>query len=280
MKKFLKNNGIWLLAAAVLVAIGLNLVSFFSSNTNILSNVAGIIASPFRAAASSISGWVDDNLRFRSEFDALKEENAQLKQQLAQLEAQLRQAEVDSEENALLRELIGLREQRRDLSDFESAHVIDRSGSNWDYVLTLNRGSLHDVQINNCVIDASGHLAGVVTEVGLNWCRVRTVLDPELEIGASVFRTGEIGVAKGDLSLMPQGLLRLDYVGASSALMAGDLVVTSGLGGFYPSSLPSGIVSQIETNASGTGQYAVLTPSSDLDHLTEVFIIKSFEIVE
>ena len=116
MRKFLKENGIWVLAAAVLVAVGLNLVVFFSSNTNFLSNVAGVIASPFRAAAGSVSQWVDDTLRYHAEFDALKEENAQLKKQVAQLESQIRQAEVDSQENALLRE--ELRKDRYKMKDY------------------------------------------------------------------------------------------------------------------------------------------------------------------
>ena len=44
-------------------------------------------------------------------------------------------------------------------------------------------------------MDCYGNLVGVVTEVGLNWCTVATVLDTQAQFGATVFRTGESAVA-------------------------------------------------------------------------------------
>lgn len=43
--------------------------------------------------------------------------------------------------------------------------------------------------MNNCVVNETGCLVGVVTEVGLNWCTVATVLDTQAQFGATVFRT-------------------------------------------------------------------------------------------
>ena len=65
-----------------------------------------------------------------------------------------------------------------------------------------------------------------VTEAGLNWCTVATVLDTEAQIGAKVFRTGETTVAMGDLSLMGRNRLKLSYLESESSLINGDLVVT------------------------------------------------------
>ena len=57
------------------------------------------------------------------------------------------------------------------------------------------------------------------------------------------------------------------------------MVVTSGLGGYYPSGLVIGSVEQVQVDDSGAASYAILAPAADLDALTEVFVIKSFEIV-
>lgn len=54
-----------------------------------------------------------------------------------------------------------------------------------------------------------------------------------------MFRTEETAIAAGDLSLMTEGKLKLSYLPDSSTLIKGDLVVTSGLGGYYPSGCPS-----------------------------------------
>ena len=125
-----------------------------------------------------------------------------------------------------------------------------------------------------------GNLVGVVTEVGLNWCRLTTILDTGSQLGAMVFRTEETAIAAGDLSLMTEGKLKLSYLPDSSTLIKGDLVVTSGLGGYYPSGLPIGSVEEVRTDDGGLARYAVLTPRCDPDALTDLYIITDFDVVE
>ncbi|MFR4086588.1 MAG: rod shape-determining protein MreC [Dysosmobacter sp.] len=72
--------------------------------------------------------------------------------------------------------------------------------------------------------------------------------------------------------------MRLDYLPADCQLLGGDLVVTSGLGGYYPSGLSVGTVEEVQLSDSGAASYAVLEPAADFDSLVEVFVIKSFDI--
>ena len=182
-------------------------------------------------------------------------------------------------EEEKLRELLELREQRRDLT-FESAAVIDRESTNWTSALTLNRGTAHGVEKSDCVVSAEGDLVGVVSAVGYNWCTVLTVIDTDTELGARVFRTQEVAVAEGDLALMGEGKLKLSYLSADAQLLSGDVVTTSGLGGFYPGGLVIGTVESVRTGDDGLAQYAVLAPAARLGELSEVFIIKDFDIVD
>ena len=57
MKRFFTRHGIIILSAAAAVAVILALVSFFSSNTDLLTNIVNTVSSPFRSAASSVSGF-------------------------------------------------------------------------------------------------------------------------------------------------------------------------------------------------------------------------------
>ena len=91
-------------------------------------------------------------------------------------------------------------------------------------------------------------------------------------------RTKDLGLAVGDFSLMRENRLRLDYLPADCQLLGGDLVVTSGLGGYYPSGLSVGTVEEVQLSDSGAASYAVLEPAADFDSLVEVFVIKSFDI--
>ena len=279
MKDFFSKFGVWLLTITAVVAVGLSALSYFTSTSTGLHNVAGIVTSPFRSAAEHVSRWFEDKRRYYQDYSDLLEENAALRQEVAQLRANARQAERDREENKLLRQVAQLREQRRELT-LESAMILERSANNWTRTMTLNRGTAHGVAVKNVVMSSEGYLIGVVTEVGLNWCTVQTIIDTDTEIGALLFRTGDTVLAEGDFTLMREKRLKVTYLPADAALLVGDYIVTSGLGGYYPSNLVIGTVERVETDDDGIAQYAVLAPMLDFDMLTEVFIIKSFDIVE
>ena len=276
MKRFFQKNGIMMLAAVVVVAVGLCIASAVSNQTGFLQNAAGVVTYPFRAAGSAVTGWFQSiGERFQT-VESLRKENEDLRKENAQLTEDLRQAKTDSEENQRLRDLNGLRQQRRDFT-FEAAHVIERSTSNWSRTLTLNKGTSLGVEKGDCVVDQYGYLVGVITDAGLNWSTVTTILDTDSQLGALVFRTGE---AMGDLALMNQGKLKLSYLEGESSLINGDMIVTSGLGGYYPSGLVIGSVEEIKTDDNGLTRYATILPKTDITQLVEVFVITDFTIVD
>ena len=280
MKNFLKEHGLWVLFAAAVIAVALAVMSVLSYTSSPLVNAVNIVAAPFRAAYTAVAGWFNDKQNYYRDTTALEEENAALRRQLAEMEDAIRQAQADSAENARLRELLNLREQRRDITgNLEAALITEHTVSNWTSALTLNKGSQHGVEAGDCVIDETGALVGVISEVGINWSRLLTLADTDTALGAQVFRTGELGLAQGNFSLMEENRLRLDYLPANCQLLSGDLVVTSGLGGFYPSGLVIGSVEEVRPDDSGAASYAILKPKVDFDQLAEVFIIKSFDIV-
>lgn len=276
MKDFLKRHGLWVLFAAAVIAVTVSVLSYFSNTSSPLANITGVITSPFRTAYTAVAGWFGDKQNYYEDNKALKKENAALKKQIAEMESQVRQAQTDSDENTRLRELLNLQEKNPDYQ-YETASITEHSSSNWTSSLTLNCGTNRDIAVNDCVITESGYLVGIVSQVGMNWCTVLTVLDTDTSLGAQVFRTGAIGLAQGDFNLMSEGTLKLGYLPARCSLLNGDLVVTSGLGGYYPAGLVIGSVDEVKMDDAGSTQYAVLTPSADLDSLKEVFIIKSFD---
>ena len=279
MRRLFTKYGIAVLSLAVVIAVVLSVMAFFSSTSAVMPNIAGVIATPFRAAGAAITQTVDGWLQYLTDFDELKEENAQLKLKLAEMEASIRQAEYDREENKLFRELLELREQRRDLY-FESARIVERDTSNWASLFTISKGTVHDVAVGDCVITAEGYVVGVVIEAGLTWSTVRTILDSDASIGALVVRSNTSAVATGDFSLMQQGLLQLSYLGTEPDLIVDDLIVTSGLGGYFPPQLVIGYVQEIRTSDDGLTQNAIILPCARPEELTEVFVITDFDIVE
>ena len=162
----------------------------------------------------------------------------------------------------------------------ESARITARSSSNWASTLTLSKGSDQDVAAGDCVVDAAGNLVGIIDEVGSNYSVMITAVDANLEMGGVIARTDSTAMLEGDFALMQEGALKMTYLPENTELLTGDLVLTSGMTGTYPSGLVVGAIQSLHTDPSGMGRYAVLTPAADLDSLVEVFIIRDFDIVE
>ena len=280
MKNFFRGNGVWLLLIALLLSALLGISSVLMGSTaDPLSNLAAAVTAPVRNGAAAVGDLIQGVSRYVFRYGEMEEQIASLEARNAQLEEQLRQGEEAIQENELLRELLDLRERRRDFV-FESAKVTARSTSNWQSTLTLSKGEESGIQAGNCVVTSTGLLVGVVSEVGSRYCVLSTVIDTSMEMGGIITRTNTAGVLEGDFGLMQEGKLRLGYLPDEAQLVAGDEVLTSGRGDVYPSGLVVGRVEGVFSDASGMNRYAVVVPEVDLSALVEVFVIKEFDIVE
>lgn len=279
MKDFLRQNGILLVLAAVLLSVALWLGSALLGGTDPVTNLVNTVVSPFRGGVSAVLDWCGGVRDYVLHYDQLHEELDALKAQVAQLEDAVRDGEEASRENERLRELLKLQKKRQDFT-FQSARVAGRSTDNWASTLSLSKGENAGLEVGDCVISETGALVGVITNVGVNWSTVSTLIDPSMELGGIVNRTYSAGVLEGDFTLMSQGKLKLSYLPDSAQLVSGDEVLTSSAGGVYPSGLVVGTVDGLFTDPSGINRYAVVTPAITLEELVEVFVITDFDIVE
>lgn len=280
MKKFFQSNGaLALLVAGLLAALTL-VISLILSGADPAANFIGVISTPFRAAGNALAEWSENAAEYRGKVEELEAEVERLKLELASMEQKAREGEKANTENRNLRSLLNLRSKRRDLTDLESATITARNQSNWESSFTISKGSQHGLEKGQCVMDAYGNLVGLVSEVGLNWSTVITLVDTDIDMGGMITRTDAAAVLEGDFALMGEGRLKLSYLPDDVDTFVGDEVVTSGKGGVYPSALVVGHVESIHSDPSGMTRYAVVRPKADLEGLKQVFVIKSFDIVE
>ena len=280
MKDFFHKNGVLLLVIALLLSLLVGISSALMGGTaDPLSNAATTITAPVRSLVSNVLDWAEGVYNYVFRYEELNTELDTLRKQVADLEAQLRESGEAARENQQLRQLLRLQEKHQDFV-FESARVTQRSTTNWESTFTLSKGSSAGVQTGNCVISETGALVGVVEEVGLNYCRVSTVINTDIEMGGICVRTDCAGILEGDFALMSQGRLKLSYLPDDAQLRPGDQILTSGQGDIYPPDLVVGWVEELRSDPSGMMRYAVLKPQARLDSLVEVFIIKEFDVVE
>ena len=60
MRHFLKQHGLWILFAAAVIAVALSAMSVFTNTSAPLTNLAGIVTSPFRSAFTAVAEWFND----------------------------------------------------------------------------------------------------------------------------------------------------------------------------------------------------------------------------
>ena len=259
---------------SVTVAIALVTVSGLMALLGVtapLKNAVATAAMPFQWCANKIATAADGLISYFTEFDDIQAENEQLRRELAEARDQLHRAEQAEEENAFLREYLALPEMESNLS-LTDAQIVARSSGNAEAVYTLNRGSLHGIEVGMPVITADG-LVGCVDEVGINWCRVTSILAINASAGAYDERSGELGVAEGTYELQKRGLCRLAYLEEGADIAIGDRIVTSGYGSIYPQGLVIGTVTEVQADRYTRAKIAVIQPAVDFTKLTRVMIV-------
>ena len=278
MKRFLRENGVLLLFVALTVSVLIG-VGAQKLGSDPLSNIWNTAATPVRSGINAVINWAEGLYDFVFHYQDMEQEVSELRRKVARLEDRVRLGQEASRDNRQLRALLQLQEKRRDFS-FEAARVSARGTQGWDSTMTISKGSSSGVKVSDCVITETGALVGVVSQVGLNWATVDTVISPNMELGALSTRANVSGILEGELSSMQQGLVKLSYLPLDCDLRPGDEILTSGRGEIYPSGLVVGSVEQVKTDLSGMSRFALVRPAVELDRLIEVFVIKQFDIVD
>lgn len=273
MKSFFKSWPFKVLAAVMAVLIGVMIYGAVSGGfATVPETITGVIVTPIQSFFANVGNAIGDffgNLGSDSgELDALREENRVLREQLIDYYEM-------KKENEWYEQIFGLHEEHSDYT-FAYGTAIARDPAEFYGEFTVDVGTAGGVAVGDPVITAEG-LVGVVKEVGLTYCRVRTVLDPDTHAAASIARTGDTGYTSGSALLAVDGKMRLNYLERTSGVVVGDYVVTSGLGGVFPKGLPVGRVLSIHMEADGITMYAEVQPFVDINDVTSVMVITSFD---
>ncbi len=273
MKHFFTNRIRVILVAAVLLAVVLAVVSSLTGMTLPQTIVQGVLT-PFRAGVSKLSDGAQQLYDYMFRYEALLAENQSLKEQLAAIEDEARDAYATKQENERLRAALDLVDANEDYK-LVDAYIISTSSSDWSNTFTINRGSNIGIQEGMCAITAYGELVGLVSEVGVNYSVVKSVLDSSLEISATIAASGHSGMVQGGYASGLDGLLRMNYLPSSATIRNHDQVVTTG-STVYPRNLVLGHVVDAGFDDTGVAKYALLQPAADVRSLEQVFIVTEY----
>ena len=281
MKKYLKKNGVRLFVLVLVAAliVGLAARQKADGKAGPLAGAANALRIPIQGAVGSVVDWAQGIYGYIYQYDKLVAENESLRSQLADAQEQVRENSEAMEENIRLRTLLGYLEKNTTFVT-ESAMITSWDASNWVSAFTISKGSSQGIELGDCVITESGMLVGQVYELGPKWATVRSVVDVNMDAGVLVGDGSIPALLVGDYALMQEGKCKLSYFTEDVTLFVGDSVITSGRGGAFPSGIVVGTVEELRSEAGGQSYYAVVDPAVDMALLSQVFIIKDFEVIE
>lgn len=277
MKKSFKSKFFIIMLCIALALVIVPSVLSLMELSDYVGSAVTYILSPFEKAMSKVTDAVTGFSDYFTEFDRLKEENEALKSEIAELKDKYYRIEDIEATNKWLYDYLEIKREHTEF-DFAMAEIVGREVGNYMTVFTIDVGTDAGVTENMPVITADG-IVGYVTEAGSNWSKVLTILESASSVGACVEQTGELGLLEGDYNMREDGLCKLIYLASDSKVAVGDRIISSGLGSIYPRGLIIGYVEATEYDEYTRSVVAYVRPAADLENISRVMIIKSYETV-
>jgi rod shape-determining protein MreC len=256
--------------AIAIILVGLALLLIFSSSLNSDNGVVGRVVysalRPFQQVVFGIREKIANYWSSYMELVAVRAENQELRQQVQRLRQGISGLTNLQNENRRLLKLLNL----KSAFEFPStvAQVIGEDATGWYRTLFVNRGQEDAVFTGMPVVVGQG-LVGKIGRTSGNSSQVILITDPHSSLDCRVERTRDRGVVSGSLE---KGCL-MRYINEYSTVRQGDKVLTSGLDGIFPKSLPVGSIQTVRKSDQGLFLEARVVPFVTLSDLEEVLII-------
>src|ERR1700677_4507453 len=250
-----------------LLALGLTIVDKRYDHLGKIRRWLSIVAYPVEVAVESpFAGWhwFRESVTTR---DALREDNARLQSDLRLAQFKLQRYEALESETQRLR---ALRANTADVaSRFVIGDIMDVDLDAFRERVLVDKGAHDGLVVGQAVLD-SGGVFGQVARVGELTSEVILVSDPAHAIPVQINRNGlrTIAVGTGDMSR-----LKLPYLPTSADVVAGELLVTSGLGGGFPAGYPVGTVADVKRDPAQSLADVDVKPAAALDRSRELMFV-------
>ncbi len=194
-----------------------------------------------------------------------------LQEEVVRLRLEVRRLAALDQENQHLRRMLGLRPP--DGWTLIAAELLVRDLNAWRQEARLDKGAAAGVRPGMPAITPEG-LLGRVVGVSRLTSDVVFLPDARFRVSARLPRTGAFGIVRGQgVSWRGQAACLMDYLPAAAAILPGDDVVTSGLGGGYPPGLLVGRVRRVRLDRSGLYQTAEIAPAADVRNSRALFLM-------
>ncbi len=248
------------------------LVMYFDHRENHLDGIrraVGAAVYPVRVvvdAPAHLWAWLGESTTSRNKLEL---ELGRLQAERLLTNARLQRLTSLEAENARLRALLDARSRVRD--EVRVAEIMSVDANPYEHNLVIGIGSRDGVYDGQAIVDAAG-VVGQVIRTGIMTAEAVLISDSDHALPVEVNRNGlrTIAVGTGEIDR-----LDLPFLPNNADIRAGDLLVTSGLGGAFPAGYPVAVVNSVTRIPQEPFADVTATPAAALGQVREVMLIWS-----
>jgi rod shape-determining protein MreC len=250
-----------------LLALALIIVDKRFDHLGKIRRMLSVVAYPVQiAVASPFEGWhwFRDSVTTR---DALRADKTKLEAELRVAQFRLQRYEALEAETVRLR---ALRDSTASVTErFVIGDIMNVDLDAFRERVLVDKGAGDGIYVGQAVLD-SGGVFGQVARVGQLTSEVILVSDPAHAIPVQINRNGlrTVAVGTGDINR-----LKLPYLPTSADVVAGDLLITSGLGGGFPAGYPVGTIAEVKRDPAQSLADVDVKPAAALDRSRELLFV-------
>jgi rod shape-determining protein MreC len=259
----------WQTAMLVLIAAGLIFLSFGGYLKPALSTASSPLI--------SVQQWISSRYMAVYEFltvprdvATLRQRNAELENEVSNLQTQVIQLQQQLREADVMYALLDFARSRPQ-NEYVASTVIGRDPSPFLHYLYIDQGSDSGLRHGMPVVTQQG-LVGRVDAVTASGARVQLITDPGSSVNVRLQSIQTEAIVAGSVT----GDITLGFVPQDVVTQPGDLILTSGLGGAYPTDIVVGQVISVRKLETELFQTASVQPVVDFASLRAVLVITNF----
>lgn len=274
MPQFFWNKRLIILLVSIILLVALIGISLKERQSltwpeQFIKDTVGVVERVFQKPVNYVVEFFENVEDIKDTYEENKELKAKM-DQYAQQSVKVKELEKENEE---LREIIGKEDSLRDYEPVQ-ATVISRNPDQWYDLIGIDKGAQHGIEKDMAVITPKG-LVGKVKSV--------SQFTSTVELLSSLNRTNRISaVVQGDSEIFgliegydkEKQALVFTKIASDANVQKGQTVVTSGLGGVFPSDLVIGTIVDVAPDPYGLTQTAYVEPAADLDDINHVMVAK------